>query len=122
MDEAAHRALYLFLQPEVDHLLLFNPVNIAKKAGVKTDFRDTLLHLARELRTKGNISHAYPRPYLKKEIQMKKFTLLASFSTLLLLSGTAFGVEFDEGSFNCTVYDSSTTGGKANVNPGQVKV
>ena len=42
--------LYLILKPEVDHLLICNPVFIAKKQGAKTDFRDAL-HLAQELRT-----------------------------------------------------------------------
>jgi transposase len=42
--------LYLILKPEVDHLLICNPVYVAKKSGAKTDFRDAL-HLAQELRT-----------------------------------------------------------------------
>src|SRR5665647_443519 len=42
--------LYLVIKPEVDHLLICNPVYVAKKQGAKTDFRDAL-HLAQELRT-----------------------------------------------------------------------
>lgn len=42
--------LYLTLIEEVDHLLVCNPVYVAKKQGAKTDYRDAL-HLAQELRT-----------------------------------------------------------------------
>lgn len=42
--------LYVTLKEEVDHLLVCNPVFVAKKQGAKTDFRDAL-HLAQELRT-----------------------------------------------------------------------
>ena len=41
--------LYLTLKEEADHLLVCNPVYVAKKQGAKTDFRDAL-HLAQELR------------------------------------------------------------------------
>ena len=42
--------LYLTLIEQVDHLLVCNPVYVAKKQGAKTDYRDAL-HLAQELRT-----------------------------------------------------------------------
>jgi transposase len=42
--------LYLTLVEHVDHLLVCNPVYVAKKQGAKTDYRDAL-HLAHELRT-----------------------------------------------------------------------
>jgi len=42
--------LYLILKPEVDNLVVCNPVFLAKRQGAKTDFRDAL-HLAQELRT-----------------------------------------------------------------------
>jgi transposase len=42
--------LYLTLVEHVDHLLVCNPVYVAKKQGAKTDYRDAL-HLAQELRT-----------------------------------------------------------------------
>lgn len=42
--------LYLTLIEHVDHLLVCNPVYVAKKQGAKTDYRDAL-HLAQELRT-----------------------------------------------------------------------
>jgi transposase len=42
--------LYLTLLEHVDHLLVCNPVYVAKKQGAKTDYRDAL-HLAEELRT-----------------------------------------------------------------------
>lgn len=42
--------LYLTLIDQVDHLLVCNPVYVAKKQGAKTDYRDAL-HLAQELRT-----------------------------------------------------------------------
>ena len=42
--------LYLTLVDQVDHLLVCNPVYVAKKQGAKTDYRDAL-HLAQELRT-----------------------------------------------------------------------
>ena len=41
--------LYLVLKPEVDRLVVCNPVFLAKKQGAKTDYRDAL-HLAQELR------------------------------------------------------------------------
>jgi len=42
--------LYVTLFEHVDHLLVCNPVYVAKKQGAKTDYRDAL-HLAEELRT-----------------------------------------------------------------------
>jgi transposase len=50
--EECHLAqwLYVTLVEYVDHLLVCNPVYVAKKQGAKTDFRDAL-HLAQELRT-----------------------------------------------------------------------
>src|ERR1700733_9468884 len=42
--------LYVTIFEHVDHLLVCNPVYIAKKQGAKTDYRDAL-HLAEELRT-----------------------------------------------------------------------
>lgn len=49
--EECHLAQWLFLtlREEVDHLIVCNPVYVAKKQGAKTDFRDAL-HLAQELR------------------------------------------------------------------------
>lgn len=49
--EECHLAqwLYVTLKEEVDHLIVCNPVYVAKKQGAKTDFRDAL-HLAQELR------------------------------------------------------------------------
>ena len=41
--------LYLILKPQVEHLVVCNPVFLAKKQGAKTDYRDAL-HLAQELR------------------------------------------------------------------------
>jgi transposase len=49
--------LYLTLVEEVDHLLVCNPVYVAKKQGAKTDYRDAL-HLAQELRT-GHLKPVY---------------------------------------------------------------
>ncbi len=42
--------LYVTLVEHVDHLIVCNPVYVAKKQGAKTDYRDAL-HLAEELRT-----------------------------------------------------------------------
>jgi len=49
--------LYLTLVEQVDHLLVCNPVYVAKKQGAKTDYRDAL-HLAQELRT-GHLKPVY---------------------------------------------------------------
>jgi transposase len=50
--EECHLAqwLYITTKDQVDHLVVCNPVYLAKKPGAKTDFRDAL-HLAQELRT-----------------------------------------------------------------------
>lgn len=69
--------LYLILKPEVDHLLVCNPVYIAKKAGAKTDFRDAL-HLAQELRT----SHLKP-VYHDGSKWMELRALVNSYSALV---------------------------------------
>jgi transposase len=45
------------LKEKVDHLIVCNPVYLAKKPGAKTDFRDAL-HLAQELRT-GHLKPVY---------------------------------------------------------------
>ena len=49
--------LYVTLKDQVDHLLVCNPVFVAKKHGAKTDFRDAL-HLAQELRG-GHLKPVY---------------------------------------------------------------
>jgi transposase len=49
--------LYVTLVEHVDHLLVCNPVYVAKKQGAKTDYRDAL-HLAQELRT-GHLKPVY---------------------------------------------------------------
>jgi len=49
--------LYVTLIEHVDHLLVCNPVYVAKKQGAKTDYRDAL-HLAQELRT-GHLKSVY---------------------------------------------------------------
>lgn len=49
--------LYVTLIEHVDHLLVCNPVYVAKKQGAKTDYRDAL-HLAQELRT-GHLKPVY---------------------------------------------------------------
>lgn len=49
--------LYITLKEHVDHLIVCNPVYLAKKPGAKTDFRDAL-HLAQELRT-GHLKPVY---------------------------------------------------------------
>ena len=49
--------LYVTLIERVDHLLVCNPVYVAKKQGAKTDYRDAL-HLAQELRT-GHLKPVY---------------------------------------------------------------
>lgn len=49
--------LYVTLIDQVDHLLVCNPVYVAKKQGAKTDYRDAL-HLAQELRT-GHLKPVY---------------------------------------------------------------
>ncbi len=49
--------LYVTLVEHVDHLLVCNPVYVAKKQGAKTDYRDAL-HLAQELRT-GHLKAVY---------------------------------------------------------------
>ena len=49
--------LYVTLVDQVDHLLVCNPVYVAKKQGAKTDYRDAL-HLAQELRT-GHLKAVY---------------------------------------------------------------
>jgi transposase len=49
--------LYVTLVEHVDHLLVCNPVYVAKKQGAKTDYRDAL-HLAQELRT-GHLKGVY---------------------------------------------------------------
>ena len=49
--------LYVILIDQVDHLLVCNPVYVAKKQGAKTDYRDAL-HLAQELRT-GHLKPVY---------------------------------------------------------------
>jgi transposase len=57
--EECHLAQWLFLtlREEVDHLLVCNPVFVAKKQGAKTDYRDAL-HLAQELRG-GHLKPVY---------------------------------------------------------------
>lgn len=57
--EECHLAqwLYVTLKEHVDHLLVCNPVYVAKKQGAKTDIRDAL-HLAQELRT-GHLKSVY---------------------------------------------------------------
>jgi transposase len=57
--EECHLAqwLYVTLKDQVDHLIVCNPVYVAKKPGAKTDFRDAL-HLAQELRT-GHLKPVY---------------------------------------------------------------
>ena len=69
--------LYLVIKPEVDHLLICNPVYVAKKQGAKTDFRDAL-HLARELRT----NHLKP-VYHDNSKWMELRTLVNSYSDLI---------------------------------------
>ena len=49
--------LYLTLREKVDHLLVCNPVYVAKRKGAKTDFLDAL-HLAQELRT-GHLQEVF---------------------------------------------------------------
>lgn len=49
--------LYVTLVEHVKHLIVCNPVYVAKKQGAKTDFRDAL-HLAQELRT-GHLKPVY---------------------------------------------------------------
>jgi transposase len=49
--------LYVTLVEHVKHLIVCNPVDLAKKPGAKTDFRDAL-HLAQELRT-GHLKAVY---------------------------------------------------------------
>jgi len=49
--------LYLTLAEHGDHLLVCNPVYVAKKQGAKTDYRDAL-HLAQELRM-GHLKAVY---------------------------------------------------------------
>jgi len=49
--------LYMALIEHVDHLLVCNPVYVAKKQGAKTDYRDAL-RLAQELRT-GHLKSVY---------------------------------------------------------------
>ena len=49
--------MYLQLRDKVEHLLVCNPVYIAKKHGAKTDFKDAL-HLAQELRT-GHLQEVF---------------------------------------------------------------
>lgn len=95
--------LYLILKPEVDHLLICNPVYIAKKAGAKTDFRDAL-HLAQELRT----NHLKP-VYHDGSKWMELRALVNSYSALVdNIVATknrvkalfrSFGLPTDEGDF-----------------------
>src|SRR3989344_7401866 len=69
--------LFLILKSEVDHLLICNPVFIAKKQGAKTDFRDAL-HLAQELRT----NHLKP-VYHDNSKWMELRSLVNSYSDLV---------------------------------------
>lgn len=69
--------LYLVIKPEVDHLLICNPVYIAKKQGAKTDYRDAL-HLAQELRT----NHLKP-VYHDNSKWMELRALVNSYSDLV---------------------------------------
>ncbi len=95
--------LQLLLRPEVDHLLVCNPVYVAKKQGAKTDFRDAL-HLAQELRT----NHLKP-VYHDNSKWMELRTLVNSYSDLiegivatkLRLKALfhSFGLSTDEGNF-----------------------
>lgn len=95
--------LYLVIRPEVDHLLICNPVYVAKKQGAKTDFRDAL-HLAQELRT----NHLKP-VYHDNSKWMELRTLVNSYSDLIDgIVGTklrlkalfrSFGLDTDEGNF-----------------------
>jgi transposase len=48
---------FMSLDSSMDHLLVCNPVYVAKKQGAKTDYRDAL-HLAQELRT-GHLKSVY---------------------------------------------------------------
>jgi transposase len=95
--------LYLVIKPEVDHLLICNPVYVAKKQGPKTDFRDAL-HLAQELRT----NHLKP-VYHDNSKWMELRTLVNSYSDLidgivrtklrLKALFRSFGLSTDEGDF-----------------------
>lgn len=69
--------LQLLLLPEVDRLLVCNPVYVAKKQGPKTDCRDAL-HLAQELRT----NHLKP-VYHDNSKWMELRTLVNSYSDLM---------------------------------------
>ena len=69
--------LYLTLKEEADHLLVCNPVYVAKKDGAKTDFRDAL-HLAQELRT----NHLKP-VFHEESHWMELRTLMNSYMDLI---------------------------------------
>jgi transposase len=77
--EECHLAQWLFLtlREEVDHLLVCNPVYVAKKQGAKTDYRDAL-HLAQELRG-GHLKPVYHDD--SKWIELR--TLVNSYSDLV---------------------------------------
>lgn len=95
--------LYLVIKPEVDHLLICNPVYVAKKQGAKTDFRDAL-HLAQELRT-----NHLQAVYHDNSKWMELRTLVNSYSDLiegivatkmrLKALFRSFGLPTDEGNF-----------------------
>ena len=95
--------LYLILKPEVEHLLICNPVYIAKKQGAKTDFRDAL-HLAQELRT----NHLKP-VYHDNSKWMELRALVNSYADLvdnivstknrLKALFRSYGLSTDEGDF-----------------------
>lgn len=69
--------LYLILKPEVDNLVVCNPVFLAKRQGAKTDYRDAL-HLAQELRT----NHLKPVHHEDSK-WMELRTLVNSYSDLV---------------------------------------
>ncbi len=77
--EECHLAQWLFLtlREEVDHLLVCNPVFVAKKQGAKTDYRDAL-HLAQELRG-GHLKAVYHDD--SKWIELR--TLVNSYGDLI---------------------------------------
>lgn len=95
--------LYLVIKPEVDHLLICNPVYVAKKQGAKTDFRDAL-HLAQELRT-----NHLQAVYHDNSKWMELRTLVNSYSDLveqvvatkmrLKALFRSYGLSTDEGNF-----------------------